>query len=109
MQDNVHLCLSDLLDQDISSNEFFQTLSPAVQRQLMKKDIRTFEELQRSAKAFTRYQADNRGVVLEGFNPGCSVSDCTGLIPQGSNLSEHEYKDYQKLYDFGNPYDENKA
>ena len=108
MQENVHLCLSDLLDQDISSNEFFNTLSPNVQRRLMYKDIRTFEELQKCANAYKKTEADHRSVLLDRYNPACSSGDCTGLIPIGSNLSEDEYKNYQQIYPFGDPPYENE-
>ena len=103
MHNDVHLCLSDLLDQDTSSNEFFQTLSPAVQRKLMNRDIRTFEELQKCANSFRRAQPDSREVMLDRYNHGCSSADCTGLIPRGSNLTESEYNNYQELYPFGDP------
>lgn len=103
MQENVHLCLSDLLDQDVSSNEFFNTLSPNVQRRLMDKDIRTFEELQKCANAYKKTEEDNRAVLLDRYNPAYSSGDCTGLIPIGSNLSEAEYENYQQIYPFGNP------
>ncbi len=108
MQENVHLCLSDLLDQDISSNEFFNTLSPNVQRRLMDKDIRTFEELQKCANAYKKTESDHRAVLLDRYNPAFSSGDCTGLIPIGSNLSEAEYKNYQQIYPFGDPPYENE-
>ena len=43
-----HLCLSDLLDQDLSAYEYFQTLPPAVQTALRREDggIGTLDELQ---------------------------------------------------------------
>lgn len=108
MQENVHLCLSDLLDQDISSNEFFNTLSPNVQRRLMDKDIRTFEELQKCANAYKKTESDHRAILLDRYNPAFSSGDCTGLIPIGSNLSEAEYKNYQQIYPFGDPPYENE-
>ncbi len=42
------LCLTDLLDQDLSSYEYFQTLAPEVQTALRREDdgIGTLEELQ---------------------------------------------------------------
>ncbi|WP_283672933.1 hypothetical protein [Butyricicoccus sp. Marseille-Q5471] len=42
----VHLCLSDLLDQDLTAFEYFQTLAPSVQTELQNSEIATFEELQ---------------------------------------------------------------
>ena len=43
-----YLCLTDLLDQDLSAYEYFQTLSPSMQRTLRREDsgIGTLEELQ---------------------------------------------------------------
>lgn len=46
---DTHLDLTDLLDQDISSFEYFQTLPEAVKKQLRNMDIRTFKELQEQA------------------------------------------------------------
>lgn len=44
--EHVHLCLSDLLDQDLTAYEYFQTLPYAVQKELRNREIATFEELQ---------------------------------------------------------------
>ena len=46
-----YLCLTDLLDQDLSAYEFFQTLSPDEQSDLRRYDseIATFSELQARA------------------------------------------------------------
>ena len=45
-----YLCLSDLLDQDLSAYEYFHGLPPDVQEKLKKKDdISSFEELQQQA------------------------------------------------------------
>ena len=42
-----YLCLTDLLDQDLSAYEYFQTLPPELQTKLRREDqIRSFEELQ---------------------------------------------------------------
>ena len=43
--DNVHLCLSDLLDQDLTAYEYFQTLPGYVQAALRDREISTFQEL----------------------------------------------------------------
>ncbi len=45
------LCLTDLLDQDLSAYEYFQTLSPETQRLLRQDDggLTTFDELQARA------------------------------------------------------------
>lgn len=43
-----YLCLTDLLDQDLSAYEYFQTLSPELQTTLRREDscIGTLDELQ---------------------------------------------------------------
>jgi len=48
-----YLCLSDLLDQDLSAYEYFYALPPDVQEKLKRKDdISSFEELQQQAAEF---------------------------------------------------------
>ena len=48
-----YLCLTDLLDQNLSAYEFFQTLPPELQAKLHEADaIRNFEELQAQAHSF---------------------------------------------------------
>lgn len=46
--DERYLCLTDLLDQDLSSYEYFQTLPPGMQTKLRREDgcIGTLDELQ---------------------------------------------------------------
>jgi hypothetical protein len=45
-----YLCLTDLLDQDLSAYEYFQTLSPEARAALRREDgISSFEELQARA------------------------------------------------------------
>jgi hypothetical protein len=45
-----YLCLTDLLDQDLSAYEYFQTLSPEARAALGQEDgISSFEELQARA------------------------------------------------------------
>ena len=46
MDREAYLCLTDLLDQDLSAYEYFQTLSPEVQKKLLTQDITTFQQLQ---------------------------------------------------------------
>lgn len=43
-----YLCLTDLLDQDLSSYEYFQTLAPELQTALRREDasVGTLDELQ---------------------------------------------------------------
>lgn len=42
-----HLCLSDLIDQDLTSFEYFNTLSTDMKANLMNSDVTTFEEMQK--------------------------------------------------------------
>ena len=45
-----YLCLSDMLDQDLSAYEYFQGLPPEVRQALKREDnITTFDELQARA------------------------------------------------------------
>ncbi len=43
MSEYMHLCLTDLLDQDLTSYEYFNSLSNDMKAQLMHCDIRSFE------------------------------------------------------------------
>ena len=46
-----YLCLSDLLDQDLSAYEYFQTLPPDVREALKREDgVTNFDELQAHAR-----------------------------------------------------------
>ena len=47
-----YLCLTDLLDQDLSSYEYFQTLAPEIQTALRREDagVGTLEALQARAE-----------------------------------------------------------
>jgi len=38
--------LSDLLDQDISSYEYFNSLAPKIQQKIIARDLNSFEEMQ---------------------------------------------------------------
>ena len=51
-----HLCLSDLLDQDLSSYEYFQTLPPDIKRKVMECDFRSLEEMQEYVSTLMRYR-----------------------------------------------------
>lgn len=46
MSELIHLCLSDLLDQDLSSYEYFETLPDAVKARVISSDVRSFAEMQ---------------------------------------------------------------
>lgn len=46
MPDPIHLCLSDLLDQDLTSYEYYHSLPLHMQQKLAELDIRSFEQMQ---------------------------------------------------------------
>ena len=48
-----HLCLTDLLDQDTSSYEFFYSQPDAVQQKIREADPSSFEEMQETVAAFS--------------------------------------------------------
>ena len=59
MSEYVHLCLTDLLDRDMSSQEYFNALPDAARRALLEMDeIRTFAELQEGAARFRDMHPD---------------------------------------------------
>lgn len=55
-----YLCLSDLLDQEPTAFEYFQTLPPEARRALQQSDAATFEELQAAAAAWKRRRLPER-------------------------------------------------
>lgn len=46
MSETIHLCLSDLLDQDLSSYEYFHSLPQEIQRKIEASDVRSFDQMQ---------------------------------------------------------------
>lgn len=50
-----HLCLSDLLDQDLSSYEYFQALPSDIKRKVMECDFRSLEEMQEYVSDLMHY------------------------------------------------------
>lgn len=44
--EQMHLCLSDLLDQDLTSYEYFHSLPEDIQHKAAESDVRSFDELQ---------------------------------------------------------------
>lgn len=56
---HVHLCLTDLLDQDLTAYEYFQGLSPDIKMALSEKEIFTFNELQAAANDLKKSDAVN--------------------------------------------------
>ena len=47
MYSNEYLGLSDLLDQDLTSYEYYHSLPEALQKEIAKKDFSSFEDMQR--------------------------------------------------------------
>lgn len=43
---HMHLCLTDLIDQDLSAYEYYHSLSSKIQSELREREIRTLDELQ---------------------------------------------------------------
>lgn len=41
-----HLCLTDLLDQDLTSYEYFHSLPREIQQKIIREDMGSFEEMQ---------------------------------------------------------------
>ncbi len=50
-----HLCLSDLLDQDLSSYEYFQALPSDIKRKVMECDFRSLSEMQEYVSNIMHY------------------------------------------------------
>lgn len=60
---HVHLCLTDLLDQDLTAYEYFQGLPPDVQKALYEKEIFTFNELQAAANHLKTEFSKKEGIL----------------------------------------------
>ncbi|MBP3310913.1 MAG: hypothetical protein J6L72_01615 [Butyricicoccus sp.] len=58
---HVHLCLSDLLDQDLTAWEYFQTLPSSIRQELYDCEITTFDELQAQANERKRGNSHAEG------------------------------------------------
>ena len=41
-----HLCLSDLLEEDLTSYEYFHSLPREIQQKIIREDIGSFQEMQ---------------------------------------------------------------
>lgn len=95
--------LSDLINKDSSSREFFNSLTPELQSSLLERNIETFEQLALCAGQYKNNLPDTRTVPFDSYNPSCSANDCTGLIPSGSNQSSESFEFYKQLYPFSNP------
>ena len=59
--ETMHLCLSDLLDQDLTSYEYFHSLPEEIQRKVEDSDVRSFDEL-RSFVAQLKQEKD-QGII----------------------------------------------
>lgn len=46
-------------------------------------------------------RAEVEEIILDNFCPGCSGSDCTGLIP--ARASEQERDNYREMYPYSIP------
>lgn len=55
MSESFHLCLSDLLDQDLSSYEYFYSLPSDIQNKIKRSDVRSFEEMQEYVAKLRNY------------------------------------------------------
>lgn len=56
--ETIHLCLSDMLDQDLTSYEYYHSLPEDIQRRVQDSDVRSFDELQ-SFVAQLKQEKDN--------------------------------------------------
>lgn len=57
--ETMHLCLSDMLDQDLTSYEYFHSLPEDIQRKVEDSDVRSFDELQSFVEQLKR-EKDNQ-------------------------------------------------
>lgn len=46
MSNEIYLCLSDLLSEDLSSYEYFTSLPTKLQKKIEKMDVRSFRQMQ---------------------------------------------------------------
>ncbi|HEX2985225.1 MAG TPA: hypothetical protein VHO71_00240 [Caproiciproducens sp.] len=56
--EQMHLCLSDMLDQDLTSYEYYHSLPEDIQRRIQDSDVRSFDEMQ-SFVAQIKQEKDN--------------------------------------------------
>ena len=57
------LGLSDLLDQDISSYEYFYSLPEKIQQKIVMRDINSFEEMQDFVKNYKRDSKNHDDII----------------------------------------------
>ncbi|MBR1862573.1 MAG: hypothetical protein IJ806_00595 [Ruminococcus sp.] len=87
--------LEGKLSEDRKSREFFGTLSPTLRSRLKKTDKANFELLEKAAGGPPVPEADQGPVTSSA-----SMQECTGLIPQGSGLSEEKLSTFGELFPF---------
>lgn len=58
IMEQMHLCLSDMLDQDLTSYEYYHSLPEDIQRRIQDSDVRSFDEMQ-SFVAQIKQEKDN--------------------------------------------------
>lgn len=93
--------LTELLSRDSESREFFSSLPTGLRKRLVKQDIGCFEALKGSADFYSPepVTAPNN----DFYSPSVSAMECTGLIPDGSDLSEDKWRSFNELHQFGGP------
>ena len=57
------LCLSDLLDQDLSSYEYFHSLPLEIQKKIEESDVNSFADMQQMAE---KIKSDSRTGISKG-------------------------------------------
>ena len=94
---NQYKDLSELLESDSDAMAFYNSLPISLQQKMYKSGVNTFAELYSCVPPAV--QKGGR----ECISSAASASDCTGLIQQGSDRSEGEWKDYRNIEPFGLP------
>lgn len=89
--------LSELLESDSGAMEFYNSLPISLQQRMYKSGVGTFEQLYDCAR-----QPKPQG-ERECIFSAASANDCTGLIQQGSDRTEEEWKGYRNIEPFGLP------
>lgn len=89
--------LSELLESNSGAMAFYNSLPISLQQRMYKSGVETFEQLYDCA-----CQPKTHG-ERECIFSAASANDCTGLIQQGSDRSEEEWKGYRNIEPFGLP------
>ena len=93
--------LGQILKKDKGSRQFFQSLSPELQTELLKNDVNNFRLLKSSAENCSK--TNQQDISDTNINPACSSTECTGLIPNGDNQDMEDIKIYKDIFPFGSP------